>query len=253
MNRSAMFASAGVAVLGFLMLALYVRQLRLETTGGRPVDLLAMRRDVDIGAPLDEEMLVVRAVPEAYVEDRQVRAADLSRVLGVSVSVGLRAGQTLLWTDLATAVREQVSLSSRIPRGMRAMAITSTSNDTFGGLLSPGDRVDVLLTRAKPGAEQRVVTIPLLQNLLVLAVGDNVASPDSVAARVRRGSVSVLLTVEQAALLAQGQREGTLRLVLRNENDIEIAQSLGETDDTDVLDQERRSTRMRQKRLERVY
>jgi pilus assembly protein CpaB len=132
------------------------------------------------------------------------------------------------------------------------MTISRTESDAFAGLLRPGDRVDVFLTRTKPGTEQRVVTVPLLQNLLVLAVGDNVRAAHELDATARGDGVSLLLTMDQAALLAQAQRDGVLRLVLRNGDDLEIAESLGETDDTDVLEQEKRVRRQRRLRLERV-
>lgn len=252
MNRTATLAAAGVAILGFLLLAIYVRQFRLEATGGQPIELLAARRDAQIGEPLTEQMLVVHTLPEAYVEDRHVRASDLPRVLGVQLSVNVRATQNLLWTDLTTATRERVTLSSRVPKGMRAMTISRTESAAFAGLLRPGDRVDVLLTRAKPGAEQRVVTVPLLQNLLVLAVGDSVRPPNEAEATGRRDGVNLLLTMEQAGLLAQAQRDGVIRLVLRNGDDLEIAENLGETDDSDVLEQEQRARRQQRLKLERV-
>jgi pilus assembly protein CpaB len=252
MNRTAILVAAGVAILGFLLLAIYMRQFRLEATGGGPVELLAVRRDAEIGEPLTEQMLVVRTLPEAYVEDRHVHASDLPRVLGIQFSVNVRASQTLLWTDLTTATREQVTLSSRVPKGMRAMTISRTESDAFAGLLRPGDRVDVLLTRAKPGAEQRVVTVPLLQNLLVLAVGESVRAAHDADLTGRRDGVNLLLTIEQAGLLAQAQRDGVIRLVLRNGDDLEIAENLGETDDTDVLEQEKRAGRQRRLRLEKV-
>jgi len=252
MNRTAILAAAGVAILGFLLLAIYVRQFRLEATGGRPVELLAVRRNAEIGEPLTEQMLVVRTLPEAYVEDRHVHASDLPRVLGVQFSVNVRASQTLLWTDLTTATRERVTLSSRVPKGMRAMTISRTESNAFAGLLRPGDRVDVLLTRAKPGAEQRVVTVPLLQSLLVLAVGESVRAAHDADPAGRRDGVSLLLTMEQAGLLAQAQRDGVIRLVLRNGDDLEIAENLGETDDTDILEQEKRARRQRRLRLEKV-
>ncbi len=252
MNRTAMLASAAAALLGFLLLGIYVRQFRIEATGGRPVELLALRRDAEIGEPLTEQMLIVRTLPEAYVEDRHVHASDLPQVLGVKVSVNLQASETLLWTDLTTATRDRITLSSRIPKGMRAMTISRTESDAFAGLLRPGDRVDVLLTREKPGVEDRVVTVPLLQNLLVLAVGDSVRAAHEHNPTDRRGGVSLLLTMEQAGLLAQAQRDGVLRLVLRNGDDLEIAESLGETDDTDVLEEEKRVRRQRRLTLERV-
>jgi pilus assembly protein CpaB len=252
MNRVAVAASLGVAVFGFVLLTVYVRQFQREAAGGDPVELLAMRRDVPAGEPLTEQMLVVRALPENYLEDRQVLATDLPRVLGVRASIGLTANQTLLWTDLGTTSRDRGSFSSRIPRGMRAMSISTASRRAFSNLMRPGDRVDVLLTKAKPGPEGKVVTLPLLQNLLVLAVGSSFTATDHAAAEGSSSSIALLVTLDQASLLAHARRDGTLSLVLRNEDDLEINESLAETDDSDVLEQEKRAHRQRRLRIEKV-
>jgi pilus assembly protein CpaB len=252
MNRTALLISAAVTALGFLFLAAYVRQFQREATGGDPVELVAMRQDVDRGEPLAESMLVVRTLPEDYVEERQVLASDLPRVLGVRASIDLAANQTLLWTDLAMTPRDRSSLSSRIPKGMRAMSVESAGSRAFGELLRPGDRVDVLLTKEKPGSESKVVTIPLLQNILVLAVGSTIVSNPDETVPFRPDSVTLLLTADQASLLAQARRDGQLSLVLRNEEDLEINEGFAETDDDDVLEQEKRARRQRRIHIERV-
>jgi len=252
MNRIAMLASVAVAALGCVLLAVYVRQFQREARGGDSVELLAMRQNVAVGVPLTEQMLVVRALPENYIEDRQVLASDLPRVLGVRASIDLEANQTLLWTDLATTPRDRSSFSSRIPRGMRAMSVTGVGRRAFSNLMLPGDRVDLLLTKAKPGPEARVVTLPLLQNLLVLAVGSSFGATDEESSRIGSDSVTLLVTIDQASLLAQARRDGTLSLVLRNEDDLEINEGLPETDDTDVLEQEKRARRQRRLRIEKV-
>ena len=251
MNRTALLAAAAVALVGFLLLSVYIRRFQREATGGVPVKVLMVRQDVALAEPLTAEMLAVRELPSSFVEDRHVISTDLERVLGVKVSLDLRANQTLLWTDLETKQREDVSLSNRIPSGMRAMAIPGQQSNGFAGLLQPGNRVDVLLTKIKPGTNGRYVTVPLLQNLLVLAVGDNVRASHE-GSSVGTGAVTVLVTIDQAGLLAQAQRDGILRLVLRNENDVEINLGLRETDDTDVLEQEKRARLQRPRRIERV-
>jgi hypothetical protein len=43
-----------------------------------------------------------------------------------------------------------------------------------------------------------------------------------------------------------------LNLVLRNGDDLEINEGLAETDDSDVLEQEKRARRQRRLRIERV-
>jgi len=252
MNRIAMLASLAIAVFGFALLTVYVRQFQREAAGGNPVELLAMRQDVAAGVPLTDQMLVVRTLPENYLEDRQVLVSDLPRVLGVRASIGLTANQTLLWTDLATTPHDRGSFSSRIPRGMRAMSIAAVGRRAFSNLMRPGDRVDVLLTKAKPGPEEKVVTLPLLQNLLILAVGSNFSATDEEASAGRSDSIALLVTLDQASLLAQARRDGTLSLVLRNEDDLEINEGLAETDDSDVLEQEKRAHRQRRLRIEKV-
>jgi len=252
MNRTAIIASVTVAAFGFVLLGVYVREFQREATGGDSIALLATRQDVPAGVPLTEQMLLVRTLPESYVEERQVLATELPRVLGVRSSIGLEANQTLLWTDLATTPHDRSSLSSRIPKGMRAMSITGTARRSFGELMRPGDRVDVLLTKEKPGSEARVVTVPLLQNVLVLAVGDSFGASDQQSSPLRPDSVTLLVAIDQASLLAQARRDGTLSLVLRNEDDLEINEGLAETDDSDVLEQEKRARRQRRLRIEKV-
>lgn len=252
MNRTALLASIAVAALGFVLLTIYVRQFQREVRGGDPVELLAMRQAVALGMPLTEQMLVVRTLPDSYLEDRQVLATDLSRVLGVRASIDLEANQTLLWTDLATTPTDRRSFSSRIPKGMRAMSVAGAGRRAIGNLMRPGDRVDVLLTKAKPGPDPRVVTLPLLQNLLVLAVGGSFTATDHETSSIGSDSVTLLVTIDQASLLAQARRDGTLSLVLRNEDDLEINEGLTETDDSDVLEQEKRARRQRRLQIERL-
>ena len=252
MNRVGMLASFVVAVIGFVLLSIYVRQFQREASGGDPVELLAMRQDVAADAPLTEQMLVVRTLPERYLEGRQVLASDLPRVLGVRASIGLEANQTLLWTDLATTSHDRSSFSSRIPKGMRAMSVAGMGRRAFGNLMRPGDRVDVLLTKAKTGSEARVVTVPLLQNILVLAVGSSFGATVEEDSPLRSDTVALLVTIDQASLIAQARRDGALSFVLRNEDDLEINEGLAETDDSDVLEQEKRARRQRRLRIERV-
>ena len=251
-NRNALLVSVGVAVLGLALLVSYVNRFQREASGGAPVELLATGRDVRAGEPLTEQMLIVRTLPEAYVEPRHVRASDLPSVLGVRASIDLEANQTLLWTDVATSEQDRIQLSSRIPKGMRAMSIERIGRRELGRLLRPGDRVDVLLTKEKPGPEARLVTVPLLQNVLVLAVGNRTGANHEDKERSARDSVTLLLTVDQASLLAQAMPGGELNLALRNHHDLEINEGLAETDDADVLEQELRARRQRRMRIERL-
>ncbi len=251
-TRVPLLVSLAVAGLGCVLLATYVRQFQREAAGGSPISLLAMRRDVPAGEALNEQMLIAHTVPENYVESRQVLASELPRVLGVRAAIDLEANQTLAWTDLASTPRDRETLSARVPPGMRAMSVEQGGRAALGQLLRPGDRVDVLLTRSEPGPDGRVVTVPLLQNILLLAVGNSIRATYLEAAPTRADFVTLLLTVDQSSLLAHAKRGGELTLALRNENDLEVNEGLPETDDSDVFVHEKRAQRQRRVLIERL-
>lgn len=244
MNRTALLASVVVAVVGVLLFGLYMQRFEDEVRGGEPVQVLMATSDLPLGEPLVRASLGVRDLPQAYVEDRHIRASDLNRVLGVKVSTSLRANQSLLWTDLSTTSQERRDLSNLLREGMRALTVRTGSTSAFGGLLRPGDRVDVLLTAQRPGGTEQV-TVPLLQNNLVLAVGADTGGPDADHEdQGRRGrDVTLAVTMEQAALLTHAEERGDLQLVLRNPDDVAILEELPETTANDLMEAERRAIR----------
>ena len=247
--RAPYVAALVTALVGAALLGVYVRRLRMEISGGAPVSLIALSEDLPAGSLIREQHLMRHEVPETFVESRQVRAADASKVLGVRTSVALEANHTLSWTDLASTARDDRVLSDHVPPGMRAIVVSSSNTSTIGSFLRPGDRVDVLVTRSSD--QGRSVTIPLLQNVLVLSVGNRLNAADVISATGAR-TVSLLVTVDQASLLVHAKTDGIVNLVLRNPDDLEVSEGLPDTYDTDVLEQESRNRRQRRAVLERV-
>lgn len=224
-QRSRAVVAGGVSMaLGAACLVVYMQQFERHVTGGAYVPIAVVTQDVPLGTPLREEMLATQDLPERYVEQRHVLAADLPRVLGVRVSSALRAGEALLWSDLVTS-EEHRDLSSLVRDGQRAVSIEADATSTFGGLLRPGDRVDVVLT-ARQGTHDVATTI--LQNVLVLATGADLGAD---LRRDRResgrvGQVTLSMTLEQSQTLAVAASRGELTLVLRNPDDITVVQGL---------------------------
>jgi pilus assembly protein CpaB len=103
-------------------------------------------QDIPLGTVLTDRMLGVRYMPEAYVEFRHIRARDAARIIGVRMSMEVKANESILWSDLATTTGERRDLSSLVRNGMRAITIRADATSGFGGLLRPGDRVDAFLT-----------------------------------------------------------------------------------------------------------
>ncbi len=243
MNRKALVAALIIALIGVALLLLYKKRFEDKVSGGAPVAVLMAVQDIPLGTVLTDRMLGVRYMPEAYVEFRHIRARDASRIIGVRMSMEVKANESILWSDLATTTGERRDLSSLVRNGMRAITIRADATSGFGGLLRPGDRVDAFLTVSRANDDDARVTIPLLQNVIVLAVGQDTGAIQDGNAR-RAASISQVtlgVTVTQAQLVAFATDRGRLTLVLRNPDDIAVLKDLPETTVDDILEAERKA------------
>jgi len=243
MNRKALLAALVIALLGVALLLLYKRRLEEQASGGAPVNVLMAVQDIPLGTVLTDRMLGMRTIPESYVEFRHIRASEAARIIGVRVSMEVKANESILWTDLATTSGERRDLSSLVKSGMRAVTIRADATSAFGGLLRPGDRVDAFLTVAREGEQGGRITIPLLQNVIVLAVGKDTGAFEEGPARASSqiSQITLSVTVAQAQVMAFATDRGRLSLVLRNPDDIAVLDDLPETTVQNILDAERRA------------
>ncbi len=247
MNRKALLAALVAGLIGLGMLVVYLQRYKEEASGGAPIRVVIARQDIPLGARVTKGMIGLRDLPETYVEDRHIRATDAQRILGVRISMGVKAGESIMWTDLATTSEERRDLSGLVQTGKRAITIRADATSSFGGLLRPGDRVDVLLTTGATESSPESRTLPLLQNLLVLACGQDMGGARSAVTEGPRRSgdmnqVTVAVTIQQAQLLVYAQERGSLSLALRNPDDIAVLEGLPDTTAADILESERRST-----------
>ncbi len=232
MNTKALGIAIVLAAIGAGTLLFYIKRFERQTSGGKPISVLYAVQEIPLGEVLKEHMLEARPLPESYVEERHIHASEASRVLGVRVQNSIKPNESVLWSDLATTHKSR-DLSSLVQTGMRAITISATQSSTFGGLLRPGDRVDILFTEANGSKDS---TRPLLQNILVLAAGADTENTTSSRPRAFN-QITVSATMDQSQLLAHAKLNGTLTLVLRNPNDIKIIQDLPETSTSDLQQQ----------------
>jgi pilus assembly protein CpaB len=249
MNRKALWVSVAAVLVGLLLLVVYQKQFERETSGGAKVRILFAVSDIAAGEALQAAKLGFREIPEAYLEDRHIRQSDMNRVIGVQTSGPVRANQALLWTDLSTTSSGRRELSLLVRPGMRAVTVLADATSSFSGLIRAGDRVDVFATMSRTTGEGDRVTLPLLQNVLVLAAGRDLggelqaaqqgsgasASNSSVQAGHDISMVTLSVTLEEAALLVFAQDRGRLSLVMRNPEDINVVEGLPETSMSNLI------------------
>jgi pilus assembly protein CpaB len=113
-----------------------------------------------------------------------------------------------------SAEGEGASISALLPDGMRATTVRINDVSGVAGFIQPNDSVDVLITRqvTAAGGNQQV-TVVLLQNVHVLAIGQTAKDANGEPILARTATFAV--TPIDAQKLALGQQVGDLSLVLR--------------------------------------
>jgi Flp pilus assembly protein CpaB len=222
--------SLATGAVALIALRLHLNRLEARIAGGPVTRVLMLTADLDAGAALTRDAITTRELPETFRESRHIPASELEHVVGAQLAVAARANETLHWTDLASVRPKLRQLSSLIPRGMRAMTLAAR-NGSFDALLAPGDRVDILRSS---GGRGEVV----LQDVLVLAVGDDLGGPSAAGAaskaRIRATSATVSVTLEHSRLLTQAEQLGALRFVVRNPDDVGLGSNASDAQRAEV-------------------
>lgn len=185
--------------------------------------VVVAKESVDFGAQLTKFKLgevqwPVSSVPaSAYRSVRELFAEQLDR----SALVRINAGEPVL-REKITGPGQRASLSALLLGGKKAVSIRVNEVVGVSGFVLPGDRVDILMTRANnkdnstgSGIAPTSYTDTLLQNVRVLAIDQLADSKVEKPVVVR--TVTVEVTLEEAQKLALAASIGELSLVLREE------------------------------------
>ncbi len=112
-------------------------------------------------------------------------------------------------------------LVAAIPKGKRAYAIEVNEQTGVSGFILPQHRVDVIQTKPV-GGDGRVESDTILQNVLVLAVGQTSTRPEDKSIIVR--TVTFAVTPDEVQTLVEARAKGPLSLALRGVNDNDLVE-----------------------------
>lgn len=176
--------------------------------------ILIAARDIARGSVIDYKMLALQATPVKFIQPGALSSRESA--VGKTAITTIMAGEQILATKLARP-GAGLSLAGKTPPGKRAVTVGLEAASAVGGMISPGDHVDVLAIFTNPA-----VIISLFQDILVLAVGQQMVP--QVAGRARRGeddalsrreSVTLALTPQEVRILTVAMEQGKIRLTLR--------------------------------------
>lgn len=243
MNKRALFIAFVFGIVGVFLLVLYQRRFEIEASGGEKVKLLVAVKRIERGSPLTEEMIAVREIPLAYVDDRAIRETEKTKILGLKVGNTVKEQQLLLWSDL-TALDERKDLSALVLPGYRAVSIRASRDDSSIALIRPGDYVDVIGifgggSSAFSDAKNAVI---LLQRVLVLATGtDTSAEGAKESSSFSQDNLLTLsLTLTEAQVLALAAERGRLAVAVRHPDDQARTSGLVDLNFNQILDEKER-------------
>jgi pilus assembly protein CpaB len=217
-KRLLLIGLLSLVLAGFVTLVAYKKFRPVMASGQSAVSRVVIAdSDLGLGTRVAASDLRVAAYPAADLPDGTF--ASMEAVLGRGVIVPIRKNELVLASKLASA-KAGAGLPSLIPPGKRALSVQVNEVISVAGFVSPGCHVDVLLTgRPSLQGNQDVMTTTVLENVEVLAAGQEMQqNPDGGKPKTVT-VITLLLTPDEAQRLTLASSEGRIQLSLRNPMD----------------------------------
>ncbi len=199
--------------------------------------VLIARLDIPERTVLKENMVQPVSIPRKFMQQDafEIRSpSDISLISNLVTRIRIPQGDQITQSALIS-MSAKAGLSVKIPPGYRGAILPI--NPAMRDLIKPGDHVDVLVTfnaKMADGHKEKV-TATILQNLMVLAVGDNMgqglnakqskalnSQQSQLSSLSDKASVSVALNPDEAQYLALSMKEGRVTVILRGLGDLEM-------------------------------
>lgn len=219
MNRRLVTILLAAFVVAALCSVLVYRLVGMRIAAAKPqpaTRVVAAATDIKIGTVLSAPDLTTVQIQGTVPKNAIL---DAKNAIGRGVTSPIYANEPILESRLAP-VGSGGGLAAIIKDGYRAIAVRVDQVVGVAGFVTPGMRVDVLISgippsaqNAGPGNNTQVRTV--LQNIEVLSAGTDIQK-DAEGKPQQVQVVNLLVTPEQAQVLALASNETRIQLVLRN-------------------------------------
>lgn len=221
-NRMLLIAALVLGLLAALLVGVYLSGLNSEngssSTSGTTVPVVVAAQNIPALTVVTEQMLAVKSVPiDIAVAGAFSKTAD---VVGQTAQVNVAAGEQVLPAKVTSVTTAQsqyginTPLSLVVPQGMRAISVQIGAVASAGGLVRPGDHVDLIRnskaqSNSDSSASINLAACYVLQDVQVLTIGATLARPDastnasSLAAGPAAGGANLMVVAVSPADAAQ--------------------------------------------------
>lgn len=229
MNRRLVTILLAAFVVAALCSVLVYRLVGMRIAAAKPqpaTRVVAAAADIKIGQLLSATDLTTVQIQGTVPKNAIL---DAKNAIGRGVVQPIFAGEPILDSRLAP-VGSGGGLAATIKDGYRAIAVRVDQVVGVAGFVTPGTHVDVLVSGTPPSAQggsgNNTQVRTVLQNIEVLSAGQDIQK-DAEGKPQQVQVVNLLVTPEQAQVLALASNETRIQLVLRNPLDIKEAKVQG--------------------------
>ena len=215
MKRATLVLTVGLALvfaaIASVMIFSYLKSRPLQTTEAMAPVVVAVE-DLTFGNSLKPEQMRVVNYPVSSLPKGCYSAVD--SLVGQVTKVFMTENEPITASKLSSTGG---GLSLRIAPNMRAASIQVDKVSGVSGFVLPGDRVDVIASIDRYGAQNDAIATTVLQNVEVLAAGERTdQQKDKV---IESQAVTLLVDAAGAQALALASNQARMSLALRNPND----------------------------------
>lgn len=190
----------------------------------RTVEVLVSGKKLGVGDLIDNAAIRWEKFPAKaegianYLTKEQIKVEDL---IGSVVRDELDAGEPITSGDFVKP-GDRSFLSAVLKPGTRAISINVNDASSSSGLIAPGDKVDVIVSRqiqqggSDSGGGPMTEAQTVVQNVRLIALGKNLKSqsddPEALKGKDSPKTATLEVSPEQAEAIAKAQREGDILL-----------------------------------------
>ncbi|MEW6717961.1 MAG: Flp pilus assembly protein CpaB [Chloroflexota bacterium] len=212
-------------VAGLLLFQLSRSSVRKAEEAGVTIKIIVASRDLTVGTRLSEDMLAEARFLEQSAPDGYF--VDVVDLVGMTLNTAIYKGQAI--TEKQVGSGNELRPSSQVSSGYVAYALAIDPDLGVGGVIEPGDRIDILSTTEE---ETKV----LLSDVVVIGIagefpfgpaptptselgstGDSLGLTRSLPMGTPTEKIFILeLTLEQARLLADARANAIVSIALHS-------------------------------------
>jgi pilus assembly protein CpaB len=219
-NKRFLVVLTGALVFGLLTAVSVSRYLSSAQAYNKNLNKVAVAKvAIPLGTKIIPEQVSLVQLPKDSVPDGTFETVD--KLVGRVAVTNIAPREPI--TDAKLAPEGTAGgLSAVIPEGYRAMTVKVDEVVGISGFIQPGALVDIVVVidpaDVREGQQGPISKI-VLQNIKVLANGQNIDQPKNEREVTTVRAVTLQVTPEQAEKLALSASEGKLQLVMRNSTD----------------------------------